>query len=190
MYFFPIMGIIYLLDTKLLTEENEHVYKIGRSDQHGLKRIQNYPKTYEIILVIGCKDSIKVETELIKLFNQKYKKEVGNEYFSGNKHQMMNDIYNRIYEEQKMSLLHSIGERKGTSFKEQLEKEVEIAQQEKERKEQPTRELDEVPSPTMYIPIEETLPEVMTDVGKIKNERISEVEWTSKVNEIMRLFKN
>ena len=86
------MGKIYLLETNLYTKEREHVYKVGRSDQHGLKRLKDYEKDYEIVIVIACIDSIKVEIDLIKLFIQKYKKHLKNEYFVGDKHQMMDDI--------------------------------------------------------------------------------------------------
>ena len=86
------MGKIYLLESNLYTKEHENVYKVGRSDQVGLKRLKDYEKDYEIVIVIACNDSIKVEADLIKLFIQKYKKHLKNEYFVGNKHQMMDDI--------------------------------------------------------------------------------------------------
>jgi len=93
------MGKIYLLETNLYTKELEHVYKVGRSDQPGLKRLKDYEKDYEIVIVIACDDSIKVEADLIKLFIQKYKKHLKNEYFVGNKHQMMDDIIEAIRNE-------------------------------------------------------------------------------------------
>lgn len=86
------MGKIYLLETNLYTKEGHHVYKLGRSDQIGLKRLRDYEKDYEIVMIIACNDSVKIEAELIKLFIQKYKKHLKNEYFVGNKHQMMDDI--------------------------------------------------------------------------------------------------
>ena len=41
---------IYLLKTHLKTENNEYLYKIGRSSQQHLKRLSDYPKTYKVIL--------------------------------------------------------------------------------------------------------------------------------------------
>ena len=93
------MGKIYLLESNLYTKEHEHVYKVGRSDQPGLKRLKDYEKDYEIVIVIACNDSIKVEAVLIKLFIQKYKKHLKNEYFVGNKHQMMDDIIEVVRKE-------------------------------------------------------------------------------------------
>lgn len=71
------------------------MYKVGRSDQHGLKRL----KDYEIVIVIACIDSMKVEIDLIKLFIQKYKKHLKNEYFVEDKHQMMDDIIDVVRNE-------------------------------------------------------------------------------------------
>jgi hypothetical protein len=90
------MGKIYLLETNLYTKEGDHVYKLGRSDQTGLKRLKDYEKDYEIVMIIACNDSVKVEAELIKLFIQKYKKHLKKEYFVGDKQQMMDDICETI----------------------------------------------------------------------------------------------
>jgi len=46
--------------------------------------------------LIDCEESKKIETELIKLFKQKYKKHSHNEYFEGNRDDMMDDIYDMI----------------------------------------------------------------------------------------------
>jgi len=90
---------IYLLKTHLKTENNEYLYKIGRSQQQGLKRLNDYPKTYKLIIMRTCIKSIYVETELIKLFAKKYKKEFKNEYFVGNENEMINDINKMIDDE-------------------------------------------------------------------------------------------
>jgi len=90
---------IYLLKTHLKTENNEYLYKIGRSQQQGLKRLNDYPKTYKLIIMRTCINSIYVETELIKLFTKKYKKEFKNEYFVGNENDMINDINKIINDE-------------------------------------------------------------------------------------------
>jgi hypothetical protein len=89
---------IYLLKTDL-QKNNEYLYKIGRSKQQHLKRLTNYPKTWKIIITRSCIDCIYVETELIKLFTKKYKKEFKNEYFIGNENEMIADINKTINDE-------------------------------------------------------------------------------------------
>ena len=56
---------IYLLKTHLKTENDEYLYKIGRSKQQQLIRLTDYPKTYKIILTRACIDSINVEKKLM-----------------------------------------------------------------------------------------------------------------------------
>ena len=94
---------IYLLKTHLKTENDEYLYKIGRSKQQQLIRLTDYPKTYKIILTRACIDSINVEKKLIKIFTQKFKKEFKNEYFVGNENEMIiiiNQIINDEFEKQ------------------------------------------------------------------------------------------
>lgn len=91
---------IYLLKTHLKTENDEYLYKIGRSTQQHLKRLSDYPKTYKVILTRACIDCIYVENKLIKLFTKKYKKEFKNEYFVGDENEMINDINKIINGEQ------------------------------------------------------------------------------------------
>ena len=86
------MGKIYLLETHLYTKDLEHVYKVGKSDQKGMNRLKDYHKECEIILVIACEDSLKIEAELLKRFKQKYTLYTHREYFVGDKYQMMDDI--------------------------------------------------------------------------------------------------
>lgn len=90
---------IYLLKTHLKTENGEYLYKIGRSEQQGLKRLIDYPKTYQLIIMRTCIDCVYIERELIKLFTKKYKKEFKNEYFVGNENEMINDINKMINDE-------------------------------------------------------------------------------------------
>jgi hypothetical protein len=91
---------IYLLKTHLKTENDEYLYKIGRTTQQHLIRLSDYPKTYKLILTRACIDCIYVENKIIKLFTKKYKKEFKNEYFIGDENEMINDINEIINDQQ------------------------------------------------------------------------------------------
>jgi len=78
---------------------NEHIYKIGKTKQKNLKRIQNYPNGTCLLFQIICKNCDLLERKIIDNFKKKYKlrKDVGNEYFEGNYIEMINDIYNIVF---------------------------------------------------------------------------------------------
>ena len=97
--------IIYLLKTDNINN-NEFVYKIGRSTQPKLNRLTAYPKTYKIIITRSCIDCIYVEKKLIELFNNKYKKAYKNEYFIGSENGMIHDINKIIEDEYTASLIN------------------------------------------------------------------------------------
>jgi hypothetical protein len=92
---------IYLIKLREFIKTNENIYKIGRTSQNGLKRINQYPKGSELILFRKCIDCIKLEAELIKKFKLKYKHQpiYGNEYFEGNEIDIVKDI-NKIIDEE------------------------------------------------------------------------------------------
>jgi hypothetical protein len=87
---------IYLLRLREFIKTNENVYKIGRTKQYNLKRINQYPKGTEIIIFRKCFNCNKMENEIIKLFKNKYNHciDYGNEYFEGNEFEMILDINN------------------------------------------------------------------------------------------------
>jgi hypothetical protein len=91
---------IYLLKTHLKTENDEYLYKIGRTTQQQLIRLSDYPKTYKLILTRACIDFIYIENKIITLFTKKYKKEFKNEYFVGDENEMVNDINEIINNQQ------------------------------------------------------------------------------------------
>jgi hypothetical protein len=92
---------IYLIQEREFIKTKEPIYKIGKSRQEPMKRINQYPKGSICLLHIICKDCDKIETELINIFKKKYEqmKEVGNEYFKGNFYDMIDDIYTYIKDE-------------------------------------------------------------------------------------------
>jgi hypothetical protein len=89
---------IYLLQEREFIKNNENIYKIGRTQQENLKRLNNYPKNSVLLFQMICNDSVSLEKKLIELFNSKYIKrtDIGIEYFEGNYCTMINDIYENI----------------------------------------------------------------------------------------------
>ena len=89
---------IYLLKLREFIRTNENIYKIGRTSQNGMKRINQYPKGSELILFRKCINCIYIESEIIKEFkiNYKHQSDYGNEYFEGNEMLMIKDINNII----------------------------------------------------------------------------------------------
>ena len=100
---------IYLIKLREFIKTNENIYKIGRTSQNGLKRINQYPKGSELILFRKCIDCIKLESELIKKFKLIYKHQpiYGNEYFEGNEIDIVKDINKIIDEETNNELIIS-----------------------------------------------------------------------------------
>jgi hypothetical protein len=68
---------------------------LGKSKQDNTARVRQYPKGSILLFQKICNNCDSNETELIKLFNEKYVKhsEIGNEYFEGNVNEMMRDIF-------------------------------------------------------------------------------------------------
>jgi len=91
---------IYLLQEREFIKTNEHIYKIGKTKQECLKRICNYPNGTKLLIQIICNDCDKYEKILINKFKEIFihKKDIGYEYFKGNYNQMINIIYNTVYE--------------------------------------------------------------------------------------------
>ena len=91
---------IYLLQEREFIKTNEPIYKIGKTKKSCLTRLQNYPKGTMLIFQIKCKDCDTYEKILISIFKEKFiqHKNVGNEYFMGNYFEMINVIYNLIWE--------------------------------------------------------------------------------------------
>ncbi len=92
---------IYLLRLREFIKTNEKIYKLGRTTQIGLNRINQYPKGSEIIIFRKCSDCCKMENILIKLFKNKYRHctDYGNEYFEGTEKDMLFDINNILNDE-------------------------------------------------------------------------------------------
>ena len=89
---------VYLIYEREFIRSGENVYKIGRTEQPHLIRINAYPKSSELLGFWACENSKLLETEILDLFCSKYKqrKEYGREYFEGNPDNMHNDIIKLI----------------------------------------------------------------------------------------------
>ena len=85
---------VYLLQTREFLNSKEPVYKIGRSKQDNYARFSQYGLGSVLLFQSSCDDSIKLEKEIIGLFNQKYEriKILGNEWFRGNANEMKADL--------------------------------------------------------------------------------------------------
>ena len=87
---------IYLIREREFSYSNQPVYKIGRINKIAT-RIGQYPKDSEVYVIEVVSDSVKVEKELITIFEENYKREktrdgtafIGNEYFVGNVNEMI-----------------------------------------------------------------------------------------------------
>lgn len=87
------MSGIYLIHVREFVRNDENIFKIGRSENLS-NRAKSYPKGSYIILQIECSDIVNTESELLKIFKEKFvqKAEIGREYFKGNKLKMVRII--------------------------------------------------------------------------------------------------
>jgi len=91
-------GYIYIIHEREFIKTNEKIYKIGKTQQETLGRLNNYPKGSNLLFHIVCENYNKMETELINIFKLNYKQrtDIGREYFQGNITLMVRDIFNHI----------------------------------------------------------------------------------------------
>jgi len=89
---------IYLLWPREFVKHNEATYKIGKTTRNPHKRLSEYAKGSELILVVKVDDCHTMEITLIKLFDIRFVKrtEYGNEYYSGDVERMRYEIFMAI----------------------------------------------------------------------------------------------
>ena len=89
---------IYLLQEREFIKTKEPIYKIGKTKQENLKRLNSYPKGSDLILQYKCVGCDNIEKELIQIFKDKYihRKDIGYEYFEGDWIDMSDIIFNNI----------------------------------------------------------------------------------------------
>jgi len=98
------IGYIYLLQEREFIKTKENIYKLGKSKQENLKRIQNYPNGTKLIIQLECENCDINEKNLIIIFKQKFiqRIDIGTEYFEGDKYEMISIIYNIVMDYNKI----------------------------------------------------------------------------------------
>ena len=86
---------IYLLHEREFIRTSEDIYKVGMTRQPNLERFNNYPKGSILLFQMECIDCKFIESIVLQVFKDRFDKccFYGNEYFKGNKKDMMNIIY-------------------------------------------------------------------------------------------------
>ncbi len=96
---------IYLLRPEESVLNKNNIYKIGMSvvkeKSCNITRLSSYRVGSELIFVCQCVDAHKMESEILKVFNNEFKRAYGNEYFIGNKYEMIKIIGNILELEEK-----------------------------------------------------------------------------------------
>jgi hypothetical protein len=89
---------IYLLQEREFIVTEQDIFKIGKSRQNNLERISQYPNGTQLVMQIRCKNCDLTESKLIALFAKKFKRrrDIGLEYFEGNYHEMIRNIFEEI----------------------------------------------------------------------------------------------
>ena len=95
---------IYLLHEREFIRTSENVYKVGMTRQPNLERFHNYPKGSILLFQMECFDCRFVESIVLQVFKDRFDKccFYGNEYFKGNKKDMMKILYLIIANEDKI----------------------------------------------------------------------------------------
>ena len=131
---------VYILQVREFIATGKNIYKIGKSKQPNLCRVNNYPKFSVLIMQTLCIDCDILEKQIIKLFNEKYKKQkdYGNEYYAGNLVSMVADINELVAKqfEEHMNGVNGV-------FKIQYKKDTNIAELVKEVKKTKTEKKKE-----------------------------------------------
>lgn len=92
---------IYLLQEREFIKTKEPVYKVGMTTKENHKRFNQYPKGSILLIQLICNNCKNIEKHIIKLFKEQFKhrKDIGNEYFEGDYHIMIDVIYCTIKNE-------------------------------------------------------------------------------------------
>ena len=91
-----ICNYIYLIKEREFVNNNQNIYKIGKTKQENNKRFKNYPNGSILLFHTMCIDCDTFEKKLIDIFNKKFnnKRDIGLEYFEGDYREMIRIILN------------------------------------------------------------------------------------------------
>ena len=98
---------VYLIQTEEFVKSGEPVYKIGKTKQLNYTRFRKYDKGSIQLYQSVCKNCDDMEKKIIELFNSKYERHSGKEYFKGNYDHMLQDISELVETERLISELVS-----------------------------------------------------------------------------------
>lgn len=119
-------GIVYLVQPEILLETDK--YKIGLSKDNNLSRIKSYGKNTRIIIIRECENPYLIEKEIKKSFNSKFKLIKGEEWFEGDKTNMLKEFENII-----------------NLFKDEVKDEVKDENKKKNNKQEIKEKIDKLP---------------------------------------------
>jgi hypothetical protein len=80
-------GIVYFIQPGELIETD--VYKVGYSSKLDLRRVLSYKKNTNYLSIIQCNNALKCEEEIKIKFKENFILHAGNEFFKGNKKDML-----------------------------------------------------------------------------------------------------
>ena len=83
---------VYLIQTEKFVKSGEPVYKIGKTKQLNYTRFRQYDTGSIQLYQSVCKNCDDMERKIMKLFDTKYERHRGKEYFKGNYDDMLDDI--------------------------------------------------------------------------------------------------
>lgn len=103
-------GYIYLIHEREFINSKQYIYKLGKTEQQGCRRFNNYPKHSVIKIILQVHNCSEIEKSLLQTFDTQFinKKEIGREYYEGNCKIMIQEICKYIpsdFEEIKSPIL-------------------------------------------------------------------------------------
>jgi hypothetical protein len=96
------INYIYLLQEREFVNTKENIYKVGMTTKENHKRFGGYKKGFILLFQMSCENAKNIEKKIIKLFKEtfEWRKDLGNETFSGNYKSMIDKIYLTIKHEE------------------------------------------------------------------------------------------
>ena len=92
------VGSNYIIYEREFIKTKENIYKIGKTKQDNIKRLNQYPKGSILMIQKYVNNCDSIEKEIIKIFDSKFinRKDIGREYYEGNYDEMEKSFLNII----------------------------------------------------------------------------------------------